>query len=360
MQLLKKPTLKEKYHAIGKLFRNYYFRAQLVDRGGATESPSNDNPVIFASNHSGMNFPWDNIMLYQCLKEHYGEKFKLEAIATPALFGKRMLNPFAVSSFWTLYCKDATFENFERLADAGQNILYNPEGLDGIGKGFNYKYQLQRFSSSFVRVGLKYNRDIVPVYVINGEYLNPFAYRSKILNRIGQKLGIPYIPVGPLTPLYLLFPFLMYISLPARLRYVTGARINLSHLVEKPLYEMTTQDFRDVTDRLQKMMQTELDANVAEFGQEKFGWREFFRSFRKLGLQSTALIPLTWPFIFHRVDADASAWRKVLGAAVGLSMVVPLVGWPFFLMYSLLGRQPDRPFMPVRRLGFQPAVQKAA
>src|SRR6185312_8678066 len=86
MQLLKKPTLKEKYHTIGRLFRNYYFRAQLVDRSGAAEQPSNENPVIFASNHSGMNFPWDNIMLYQSLKEHYGEKFKLEAIATPVLF----------------------------------------------------------------------------------------------------------------------------------------------------------------------------------------------------------------------------------------------------------------------------------
>ncbi len=41
-------------------------------------------------------------------------------------------------------------------------MLY-PEGVPGIGKGFNRKYQLQRLATSMVRLGLQHGTDIMPV-----------------------------------------------------------------------------------------------------------------------------------------------------------------------------------------------------
>ena len=43
-----------------------------------------------------------------------------------------------------------TFDNFERLLARGERVIYYPEGVRGIGKGFHRRYELQRFHTSFI------------------------------------------------------------------------------------------------------------------------------------------------------------------------------------------------------------------
>ena len=72
------------------------------------------------------------------------------------------------------------------------NILIYPEGVPGIGKGFNNKYQLQRFSTSFIRMAIKYKTDIIPISTINAEYINPWSYNIGWITKLVNKIGMPF------------------------------------------------------------------------------------------------------------------------------------------------------------------------
>lgn len=52
-------------------------------------------------------------------------------------------------------------------------------------------------------------QSLFPVRTINAEYLHPFSYRSDTLNRLVQKLGVPFLPF-PLTALVPVFPWMFY------------------------------------------------------------------------------------------------------------------------------------------------------
>ncbi|MBK8396424.1 MAG: 1-acyl-sn-glycerol-3-phosphate acyltransferase [Leptospiraceae bacterium] len=76
---------------------------------------------------------------------------------------------------------DATLDNFDSMMKLKEsNVLIFPEGIAGIGKGFDKRYQLQQFSSSFIRMAIKYKTDIIPVSVVNGEYINPTVTETMI------------------------------------------------------------------------------------------------------------------------------------------------------------------------------------
>ena len=95
------------------------------------------------------------------------------------------------------------------------NLLIYPEGVPGIGKGFNKRYQLQRFSSSFITMSIKYRTDIVPILTVNGEFINPYAYRSQVLNNLVNKIGVPFLPVGLVSLLIPFQPWIFYMGFPA-------------------------------------------------------------------------------------------------------------------------------------------------
>jgi hypothetical protein len=116
------------------------------------------------------------------------------------------MNPFTIPNLWKRVGGiDATFLNFETMMYyKDHNILVYPEGVPGIGKGFDKKYQLQEFKTSFLRMSVKYKTDIIGISTINGEYINPWAYSSKFINRMMNKIGIPFLPLGFITPFILI------------------------------------------------------------------------------------------------------------------------------------------------------------
>ena len=72
------------------------------------------------------------------------------------------------------------------------DVLIYPEGVPGIAKGFNRKYELQRFSSSIVRMAVKHKTDIIPVATVNAEYINPLSFSFDGVNRIVKKLAFHF------------------------------------------------------------------------------------------------------------------------------------------------------------------------
>jgi 1-acyl-sn-glycerol-3-phosphate acyltransferase len=320
---------------------DHYFRAQLIvqDLELANSTPSNS--VIFVGNHSGMNLPWDGTILLEKLWRRYGGGFRVRVLAAPALFNIPVLHWYGLTQIFKYMAVKAGTKNFEYLAANNINAIVYPEGIEGIAKGFQRKYQLQKFHSSFVRVALKYDKAIVPVYTINGEYFNPLAFRSELLNRFVQKFGIPFMPIGLMTLPMMIFPFVFYAAWPTRLRYVAGPRIDLRKMAGKDHDQLTDGEILKLTNDVQALMQKDLTVHVAEHGKVKFGFSEFFHSFRTLGWKSIFLAPMLWPFVYHRsfLGPNAKKLDIAKAALLCLTLNLPLVGWPLFLMYLALRKK---------------------
>ena len=103
--------------------------------------------------------------------------------------------------------------------------------MPGIGKGFHRRYQLQRFSTSFVLLGARQKAPVLPVYMINAEWINPFGFPFKPLDRFMQRFfTVPFLPL-PIGIFAIIFPWMWYLALPANLVFVIGEPIDMEALV---------------------------------------------------------------------------------------------------------------------------------
>ena len=90
-----------------------------------------------------------------------------------------------------------TPENCVRLLNREEAILVFPEGVRGISKTFDKRYQLQPFGLGFMRLALSTNTPIVPVGVIGGEEQAPSFHNAR---KVARLFGIPSFPLTPTFP----------------------------------------------------------------------------------------------------------------------------------------------------------------
>lgn len=337
-----------------------YFRAQFVGFEDYPERNDPDRPLIFISNHSGMAFPWDAMVLGAGLLKHnkYDMKKSARGLSHPMLSETTLMNPFLIPNFWKRVGGiDATSLNFETVMQFNEsNILIYPEGVPGIGKGFNNKYKLQRFATSFIRMSIKYKTDVVPILSVNGEYINPYSYKWGPINRLMQAIGVPFLPLSLLTPFVLIFPWLFYFAFPARLTYVLGHKISPYKMTDKPFEEMTSRDFEHIAVRVREAMQKDLDAAVAQYGQAPYEWKSWF----KANLRNIRRLPFFfspgWPLLFAEHErlylrykktgepfklrlGPFSFFRILLNNPFVLSFFIPLFGWIPILMKGYFAKK---------------------
>lgn len=310
-----------------------YFRTKFIYKEPQLQALNQKSNIVFAANHSGMSFPWDSFILYIALLDRLGEERKLLALLTPALTSSRLMSPFGLDKFWNYFCTPATTKNFEQQAWQKNNLFIHPEGVAGIGKGFNNKYKLQKFSSSMIRVCLQYDLPLVPVYIVNGEYLNPFAYKINSLNKVINQLGIPFLPISPMIFPLLLFPFVFYMTLPANLHYIVDKAISLKDFTDKKYEDLSVDEIRTITKAVQAHMQLGLDENVALYGQKPFDMPSLFAKISELGVQAIKLLPLTWTFQFHQAAKyKHSVGADLKNALIKIALSLPIIGWPLYLL----------------------------
>jgi len=285
----------------------HYFRAELIHPERIPVRSEADPPLIFAANHSGMAFPWDSLMLKQVLWPVYIERYgqapprrdHIRALAAPELSASRLMRLYGIDGWWyRMGTVDVSYENFETMMRHPWDLILFPEGTTGIGKGFNRRYQLVRFKKSLAKICLRHGATIVPVHVINAEFLNPLAYSSDHLNGWARKRGIPFIPIGPLTLGFLLFPFVFYSVCPAHLRYVIGEPIRLDPPagVSRP----TETDYRSLTDIVQRRMQEDLLRYARQYGERPYDLRSFVSEAWRQRRRLFDLVPVGWPRMFIR------------------------------------------------------------
>jgi 1-acyl-sn-glycerol-3-phosphate acyltransferase len=329
----------------GELDKNY-FRIRWIGFDQIPERNNPERPLIYFGNHSGMTFPWDAVMLSSGMLKRvdFDMTHAWRPLVAPALNRFRLMNTFLIRNFWRR-CGgvEATTLNFETMMQyRGSNVLIYPEGIGGIGKGFNKKYQLQRFATSFVRMSLKYKTDIIPICTVNGEYINPHSYSFDSVNRISAIFGMPFLPITWLLVLLPFFPWLFYFAFPARLTYVMGTRMRPYEWTDKPYEALTREDIEEITERVRHQFQTDLDAAVAQYGKEPYeGWRLLrynLRNWKKLAFFHSP----GWPLLFaeherryrksggrafHMRTGPFSLLKALVMNPSTIAFFIPILGW---------------------------------
>jgi len=278
-----------------------WFRSEFIGFENYPERNNPDRPLIFICNHSGMAFPWDAILLGYEINKHFNFNNRaIRALASPMLSTSALMNPFTIDKMWKRAGGiDATFKNFEAMMYYNDhNLLMYPEGVPGIGKGFDKKYKLQEFKTSFLRMSVKYKTDIVGISTINGEYINPYAYSSRFVNHLVNKIGIPFLPIGIITPFILLQPWLFYFGFPAKLRFVLGKRYKPYEMIDKPYDEISQDEFKALAAKIRDYMQEDLDKAVEVYGKHPFNWKNFFKTFFKNFRKIHRFLPTSWSVLF--------------------------------------------------------------
>ncbi|MEM9887733.1 MAG: hypothetical protein AAF849_17695 [Bacteroidota bacterium] len=338
------------------LINEVYFRISYVGFEEAIERNNPNAPVILASNHSGRAIPWDAISFMSGLLKQFNYDYTkvCKTLIVPVLSSIGVMVPFFVAGFWKK-CGgvDAKFENFESLMQyADSNVMLYPEGVPGIGKGFNHRYELQQLSTSFVRMSLKYDTDIVPFSTVNAEYINPFMYNSKIVNRLVKFLtGIPFLPLGLLTIVLLLQPWFYYFAFPAKIVFVKGKRIRRKEMSNKKYNDISQAEIEAIRDDIHGQMQQELNEAVEEYGARPYEWKELFRTFWRQRKAFPFYLPFFWVFLFSEFQVQWEkgrkvniqySWRTMLKLfwkrPIVIAYFIPVIGWLPILYWSYLGK----------------------
>ncbi len=274
----------------------FYFRLKTVGQEHIP-APDNGRPVIFVANHAGRSFPWDGVLLEYAIGHQwvhllgYDTTFKPQSLIAPELSQHPRLLPYRLHNWWyRLGCSDATASNFVRLLKHNQNVVIFPEGIPGIAKDFKDRYQLLPFPTPLVRLAQRYNALIVPVSIVGSEYFHPFARKVGWLNRIGQRLGLPFLPLSPFSVWLPLLPWLFYSALPAPVTVVFGEPL-------EPDEPTAHETWDEVSAQLHHHCQEQLNQARASY-EHGMDWGGLLVSLLRAPEPFWKLLPMFWPWRF--------------------------------------------------------------
>ena len=300
------PYLESLRHAFLDDIVSKYFRAELI---GAEKLPK-EGPIIVAANHSGNAFPHDAMILDALLWRHQGftKEAKFRTVFTPKLAAAWWMRPYGLDNWWRRAGGvDMTFVNFDRLLEARKKVIYFPEGVPGIGKGFLRRYQLQKFHSSFAVLAAKHHAPVYPVSIVNAEWVNPTSITFPALDRLVSRLtGLPFFPI-PIVFFALLFPFVFYLAFPSRMVFRIGDPIDVREMLkrmgEDPEHP-AREAFPLVAEEIRRRAQRDLDEAVARYGKKPYDWKGFIRAMRSIRGHILRATPLGWPYTYLRHERD--------------------------------------------------------
>jgi 1-acyl-sn-glycerol-3-phosphate acyltransferase len=339
----------------------YYFRCEYHGFETLPERNNPHTPLIFVGNHSGMTFPWDGIIFNAAYyrMSNYTLYNALRTIIAPQLAKMRIMNAFLVPKLWLRAGGIAASTiNFETMMNYEKsNIFVYPEGVPGIGKGFNNKYKIQRFATSFIRMSLKYQTDIIPIACVNGEYINPYSYTFPTINKFIEKyLGIPFLPISWMIILLPFCPWLFYFAWPAKLKYVKGEVISPYKIINKPFDEISQEEIELLRDKVQAEMQSQLDRAVAIHEKNSpFYIKEFIKILFSNPKKLMFTFSPTWPLLFDEHERQYACAKNKKDFVMKWSYLklvlaffknpkswaffIPVFGWIFIIYRGYISKK---------------------
>jgi 1-acyl-sn-glycerol-3-phosphate acyltransferase len=285
---------------------DHYFRAEVI---GAEKIPEK-GPLIMATNHSGNALPFDAMVLDGLMWRHQGfrKETKFRSVYSPSLSMRWWMRPYGIPDWWRK-CGgvDMKFDNYDYLLKHGHKVIYYPEGIPGIGKGFLRRYQLQHFYSSFVVLAARHDVPVYPVYAVNAEWVNPTSVTFKWLDKLSFKtLGIPFMPV-PIIFLAFLFPFLFYLAFPCNMKFVVGDPVDVRKMIaelgDDPVNPQKST-LAKVSETIRERMQGGLDYSVETYGKKPYDFKGWWRELKSMDSKVWEVLPTGWPFKFIKQYRD--------------------------------------------------------
>ena len=108
----------------------FYFSSRFIGFENIPERNNPEKPLIYASNHSGMAFPWDAMVFGAGLLQQndYDMKRSVRGLAAPMLSQTKLMQPYQIKNMWKrLGGVDATTLNFETMMQyQDSNVLIYP------------------------------------------------------------------------------------------------------------------------------------------------------------------------------------------------------------------------------------------
>ena len=208
------PTFEARFRRGFEVLFRKYFR---VDVSGLENVPG-EGRALLVSNHSG-TFPWDGVMLKTAIHLDHPSRRDLRWLTEDFVFHF----PFLGTFLNRIGAVRANPENAERLLARDELVAVFPEGIQGIGKLYRQRYQLQRFGrGGYIKLALRTGATIIPTAIVGAEETNPLLFKLGWLSKL---TGLPYLPVTPTFPW--LGP-LGLVPLPSKWKIVFGPPIDLS------------------------------------------------------------------------------------------------------------------------------------
>jgi len=325
-----------------------YFRARII--GG--ERIPRQGPLVLAPNHSGSAFPFDAMVLDSLLwrRDDYRREAKFRSVYEKELSTTWWMRPFGVDNFWRR-CGgvDMTFENFHELLARGERVIYYPEGVPGIGKGFHRRYRLQRFHTSFLIHCARNRAPVVPLYIINAEWVNPFNFTIGSLDRLVHRLfRVPFLPL-PSALLGIAWPWCWYLAFPSRMIFVVGKPIDVAAKMRAAGVERLERSEHDklqrVADAIRDEMQPELDRYVRKYGRRPYHCRSLRRRLWRGRWRLLNILPIGWTALFVKLHRNTmrprveGALRRWLRDWDLVGFYLPF-GWPLVSLTRALRKPP--------------------
>ena len=174
------------------LFEFLYTVWWRVEAHGVDAVP-HTGPALIVANHSGV-LPWDGAMMKLALRHEHPARRESRLLALDMFALFPFLAPFLARTGEVR----ANPENGERLLRQGEVVGVFPEGVKGVGKRFENRYQLARFGrGGFVRLALRTGAPIVPCAIVGAEEIHPVLAKA---DWVGNLIGLPYFPITPTWP----------------------------------------------------------------------------------------------------------------------------------------------------------------
>lgn len=175
-------------------------------------------------------------------------------------------------------------------------------------------------------MSIKHETDIATL-AVNAEYVNPYSLSFDRINRLTKKIGIPFLPISPITILVLLQPWTFYLSFPAKMTYVMGRRHKPYELTNGKSYaELSDDEIKAVRDKLHTLMQEDLNQAVKSWQTPLQHGRVLPRRVEKPSLLPL-LLPLHVALPLYRVRTPSKTTVKD-GSGIDIR-----IGWFTWLLW---------------------------
>jgi 1-acyl-sn-glycerol-3-phosphate acyltransferase len=233
------PAFRQRTAPLFRFLFETYWRVSVTGLENVPETGG----AILVGNHSG-GLPFDATMLAYALSECAGGPLR---IVRP-LYDRFVEGLGPVRDVYRkLGGVPARYAVADELLERGELPLIFPEGIFGVAKLYEDRYQIGPFSSSAARLSCRHRVPIIPFAVVGAEEIYPMVGRSAVL---GKLIGAPYVPITPFFPT---MGLLGTVPLPTKWTIALGNRIYLYR--ESRFRGPGSSDFLAMSERLRRTVQ---------------------------------------------------------------------------------------------------------